>query len=234
MSPVNDLGQPVGYPVEWVPAQPPPRTPIEGRFCRVEALDPARHAADLHAANLLDESGGMWTYMPYGPFESGEAYETWCREMAASDDPLIYAIVDRGSNRAVGVATYLRIEPTMGVIEVGHIAYSPLLQRTAAATETMYLLMRRAFDELGYRRYEWKCDALNEPSRRAADRLGFTFEGVFRQALVYKGRNRDTAWYSVVDSEWPTLRARFEAWLAPSNMDEEGVQRLSLGEVMAS
>jgi RimJ/RimL family protein N-acetyltransferase len=176
----------------------------------------------------------MWTYMPYGPFASLDEHQAWCRQMAASDDPLFYAIIDSASNRAVGVASYLRIEPMLGAIEVGHIAYSPLLQRTAAATEAMYLMMRRAFAELGYRRYEWKCDALNQPSRRAADRLGFTFEGTFRQAIIYKGRNRDTAWYSVIDSEWPDLKARYEAWLAPSNFDEKGVQRQSLGELLFS
>ena len=234
MSPVNELGQPIGDPVEWSPAAPPPRQPIEGRFCRIESLDTDRHAAELHAANLLDESGAMWTYMPYGPFASLDEYRAWCRQMAASDDPLFYAIIDVASGRVAGVASYLRIEPASGVIEVGHIAYSPLLQRTAAATEAMYLMMRRVFAELGYRRYEWKCDALNRPSRRAADRLGFTFEGIFRQATMYKGRNRDTAWYSVTDSEWPDLKARYEAWLAPSNFDEEGVQRQSLGELLAS
>ncbi len=234
MSPINELGQPIGDPLDWSPAAPPPLEPIEGRFCRIEPLDADRHAAELHAANLLDELGAMWTYMPYGPFASLDEYQAWCRQMAASDDPLFHAIIDVASNRAVGVASYLRIEPMSGAIEVGHIAYSPLLQRTAAATEAMYLMMRRAFAELGYRRYEWKCDALNQPSRRAADRLGFTFEGIFRQATMYKGRNRDTAWYSITDAEWPRLRARYESWLAPSNFDEKGVQRRSLGEFLVS
>lgn len=234
MSRVNDLGQPIGEPVDWKPALPPPRAPIEGRYCMIEPLAPVRHAADLHAANSHDDSGAMWTYMPYGPFASEDEYKTWCRQMAEADDPLFHAIIDTGSDRAVGVASYLRIEPAFGVIEVGHIVYSPLLQRTTAATEAMYLLMRRVFDELGYRRYEWKCDALNEPSLRAADRLGFTFGGIFRQALVYKGRNRDTAWYSITDAEWPRLRAGFEAWLDPSNIDEKGAQRRSLAEVLAS
>jgi len=234
VSPVNELGQPIGDPVDWSPAAAPPRQPIEGRFCRIEPLDTDRHAAELHAANLLDESGAMWTYMPYGPFASLDEYQAWCRQIAASDDPLFYAIIDSASNRAVGVASYLRIEPMLGAIEVGHIAYSPLLQRTAAATEAMYLLMRRAFADLGYRRYEWKCDALNQPSRRAADRLGFTFEGTFRQAIIYKGRNRDTAWYSITDAEWPDLKARYEAWLTPSNFDEKGVQRQSLGGLLFS
>ena len=234
MSPVNELGQPVGDPVDWRPASAPPRDPIEGRFCRIEPLDTDRHAAELHAANLLDESGAMWTYMPYGPFASLDEYQAWCQQMSASDDPLFYAVIDTGSGRAVGVASYLRIEAALGVIEVGHIAYSPALQQTTAATDAMFLMMSRVFDALGYRRYEWKCDALNQPSRRAADRLGFTFEGTFRQATMYKGRNRDTAWYSITDAEWPDLKARYEAWLAPSNFDEEGVQRQSLGELLVS
>ena len=154
--------------------------------------------------------------------------------MAAADDPLFYAVVDQASGGAIGVASYLRIEPAVGVIEVGHIAYSPPLRRTTAATEAMYLMMRRVFDELGYRRYEWKCDALNAPSRRAADRFGFSFEGVFRQATMYKGRNRDTAWYSITDVEWPALKARFEAWLDESNFSADGAQRLSLNEVVTS
>jgi RimJ/RimL family protein N-acetyltransferase len=225
MSPVNHLGQPIGDPVPgWVARPRPGRTPIEGRFCRIEALDAARHAEALFQANCRDAAGRMWTYMPYGPFESPQAYTSWAEAAAKGDDPLFHAIVDGASGQAVGVAAYLRIEPAVGVIEVGHIAYSPLLQRTAAATEAMYLLLRRAFDELGYRRYEWKCDALNAPSRTAADRLGFRFEGIFRQATLYKGRNRDTAWYSIVDAEWPARRAAFEAWLGPSNFTAAGEQ----------
>ncbi len=234
MSPPNDLGQPVGESLDWSPVQAPGRTMILGRTCRLEALDASQHGADLHSANLLDESGEMWTYMPYGPFGSLDDYSSWCDSMAASDDPLFYAIVDQASGGAIGVASYLRIEPVVGVIEVGHIAYSPPLQRTTAATEAMYLMMRRVFDELGYRRYEWKCDALNAPSRRAADRLGFSFEGVFRQATMYKGRNRDTAWYSITDVEWPALKARFEAWLDKSNFSADGAQRRSLSEVAIS
>ena len=234
MSPVNDLGQPIGETLDWKATRPRSPMPMEGRFCRIEPLNPDRHAVGLHVANLADETGSMWTYMPYGPFGSEIEYRSWCMGMAETDDPFFYAIVDTASGRAVGVASYLRIEPALGVIEVGHIAYSPLLQRTASATEAMYLMMSRVFDELGYRRYEWKCDALNEPSRRAADRLGFTFEGIFRQATMYKGRNRDTAWYSVIDDEWPDLKERFEAWLAPSNINEEGVQGLSLSEVTTS
>ena len=184
MTPTNGLGQPIGEPVPGWTARPrPPRAPLEGRFCRVEPLDPAHHAAELVAANRQDAAGAMWTYMAYGPFADEAAYRRWAAAMATSEDPLFHAIRDRRTGQAAGVAAYLRIEPAVGVIEIGHIALAPALQRTAAATEAMYLLMRRAFDELGYRRYEWKCDALNAPSRAAALRLGFRFEGIFRQAV---------------------------------------------------
>lgn len=229
--PVNSLGQPIGEPVAgWTPPPPPPREPIAGRYCRLEPLDAARHAEDLHRANLADASGGLWTYMPYGPFATLSDYLAWMRPMCECADPLFFAVVEPGGGRAAGVASYLRIDPPNGSIEVGHILYSPALQRTRAATEAMYLMMRRVF-ELGYRRYEWKCDGLNAPSRAAAARLGFVFEGVFRQAVVYKGRNRDTAWYSVIDAEWPRLRAAYERWLDPSNFDADGRQRASLASL---
>jgi RimJ/RimL family protein N-acetyltransferase len=207
---------------------------MHGRYCRVEPLNPARHGSDLHAANEDDASGGMWTYLSIGPFPDETAYRAWLEDAAESDDPQFHAIVDVGSGRAIGVAAYLRIDPANGVIEVGHLQFSPRLQRTRAATEAMYLMMRRAFDELGYRRYEWKCDSLNAPSRAAAERFGFRLEGIFRQAVVYKGRNRDTAWYSVLDHEWPVLRAAFERWLDPANFDPAGRQRTRLADVRAS
>jgi RimJ/RimL family protein N-acetyltransferase len=232
MTRANQFGQPIGDPLPGWTARPRPgRTPIEGRFCRIEPLDPGRHAASLFEANRRDTEGRMWTYMAYGPFASPQAYATWAEAAAKTEDPLFHAIVDRASGQAVGVAAYLRIEPAVGVIEVGHIAYSPLLQRTAAATEAMYLLQRRAFDELGYRRYEWKCDALNAASRAAAERLGLTFEGIFRNATVYKGRSRDTAWYAAVNSDWPRLKAAFEVWLDPGNFDARGEQRLRLSSL---
>ena len=225
----NELGQPIGEQVpDWQGCHRPGREPLSGRYCRIEALDPQRHARDLFDANARDADGRMWTYMAYGPFAGAEVYLAWAAQSAASQDPLFHAILDQSTGKAVGVAAFLRIEPAVGVIEVGHIAYAPALQRTPAATETMYLLMRRVFDELGYRRYEWKCDALNAPSRAAAARLGFTFEGVFRQATLYKGRNRDTAWYSIIDREWPQRKAAFEAWLDPANFDERGRQRTPL------
>jgi RimJ/RimL family protein N-acetyltransferase len=169
----------------------------------------------------------MWTYLFSGPFSSEQEFTGWLETREDSLDPLYFAIVDEVAGRATGLASYLRIEPAHGSIEVGHLAFSPLLQRTRAATEAMYLMMKHAFD-LGYRRYEWKCDALNAASRRAAERLGFTFEGIFRQAVVYKGRNRDTAWYSVIDREWPARAAAFEDWLAPANFDADGRQRRPL------
>jgi RimJ/RimL family protein N-acetyltransferase len=231
----NEFGQPIGAPLpNWSPRPLPPRIPIEGRFCRVEPLEPDRHAGDLVAANSDDTDGRNWTYLPYGPFPSFDPYREYLVTAARRDDPLVHAIVDRGSGRAVGVASLMRIDPAAGVIEVGGINYSPRLQRQPAATEAMYLLMRRVFDELGYRRYEWKCDSLNAPSREAAQRLGFRYEGLFRQATVYKGRNRDTAWYSIIDSEWPALRAAFERWLEPANFDRDGRQRASLRSLRAA
>lgn len=231
---VNHLRQPIGFPLAgWTARRRPPRSAIEGRYCRVEPIDPDRHTADLHAANLQDTAGANWTYLAYGPFERLDDYRDWLTKTCLGDDPLFHAVVDVATGRAVGVASYLRIDEPAGVIEVGHINYAPPLQRTPAGTEAMYLMMRRVFDELGYRRYEWKCDALNARSRAAAERLGFRFEGIFRQAAVYKNRNRDTAWYSIVDREWPTLKAAFERWLSPENFDSAGGQRQSLARLTA-
>ena len=218
---MNDHGQPIGEPLEWAAVAPPPKHVLEGRWCRLEPLDAGRHAADLHEANVLDD-GSMWTYMPYGPFDDLVAYTAWCEQMAAHEDPMFYAVIVDG--RAVGVASYLRIAPATGVIEIGHIAWSPRLQRTTAATEAVYLMVRHALEELGYRRVEWKCDGLNDPSRRAALRLGFEYEGTFRQATVYKARNRDTAWYAIIDRDWPRIRAAHDAWLDPTNFDDTGQQ----------
>ena len=225
----NELGQPIGFPLpHWTACPRPPRSAMEGRYCRVEPVDPARDAADLHAAYQLDKEGRNWTYLPYGPFVRVEDYRDWLERAAASDDPFVHCIVERQSGRAVGVASYMRIDMAAGVIEVGGINYSPLLQRTHAATEAMYLMMCRVFDEPGYRRYEWKCDALNAPSRAAAQRLGFQYEGMFRQATVYKARNRDTCWFSILDSEWPALKTGFERWLDPTNFELQGRQRWNL------
>ena len=227
----NHLNQLIGFAVpNWRPPPVPDRTTLEGRFCRVEPLDPARHAVDLFNSNRMDAEGRIWTYLPYGPFDRLDDYHAWMEQTCAGDDPLFYAVVNAATNKATGVASYLRIDPPNGSIEVGHINYSPLLQRTPAATEAMYLMMEYVF-RLGYRRYEWKCNALNEASRVAALRLGFSFEGIFRQAAVVKGRNRDTAWYAVIDEEWPALRDAYLHWLDSSNFDEQGRQRARLSDL---
>ena len=203
-----------------------------GRYCRLERLDAAAHASDLHAVNRRDRDGRLWTYLPYGPFDTLGDFSAWLAAVAATTDPMFFAVIDAKTAKPVGVASYLRIDPQSGSIEVGHINYSPVLQRTPAATEAMFLMMERAFDA-GYRRYEWKCNALNAPSRAAALRLGLSFEGVFRQATVVKGRNRDTAWYAAIDAEWPRLRAAFSQWLAPDNFGQDDRQRVSLRSLTA-
>lgn len=217
---------------DWRAPPPPARVTLEGRLCRLEPLA-VEHATALHEANSLDADGRMWDYMWYGPFGDLATYRAWVEQKAASVDPLFFAIVDRVRNAPVGVASYLRIDPPNGVIEVGHLAYSPRLQRTPAATEAMYLMMRYAF-ELGYRRYEWKCNARNAASRSAAARLGFTFEGVFRQHMIVKGRSRDTAWYSVIDGEWRGVRMGFERWLDARNFDSAGRQLRTLADCRAN
>lgn len=229
----NELGQPVGLPVgSWTPPPLPPRESLLGHFCRVEPLDADRHAADLYHAYAADTENRTWTYLPAGPFDSLEAYVEWAQQASRSEDHLFRAIIDTTTGKAVGVASYLRITPASGSIEVGYLAFAPCLQRTPAATEAMYLMMKHAF-ELGYRRYEWKCDALNAPSRAAAQRLGLSFEGIFRQATVYKGRTRDTAWYAAIDQEWTQLDAAFRQWLDPTNFDEHGHQRTRLSDLTA-
>ena len=230
---LNVLGQEVGLLVaNWTPPLFPSYEVMEGRLCRVASVVPDRDAASLYQANSLDKEGRMWTYLPYGPFASFDLYRSWLRVSVLTADPQFYAIIDKTTNQAIGIAAYLRIEPKNGSIEVGHLNFSPLLQKTPIATEAMYLMMKRAFD-LGYRRYEWKCNALNKPSRHAAQRLGLSYEGVFRQATVSKGRNRDTAWYAAIDEEWPALKTAFEQWLAVSNFDEQGKQKLSLSALTA-
>lgn len=229
----NALGQPVGPAVEgWTHRALPSSKPILGRTCLIEKLDFNVHGDDLHGAFGHDADDSNWTYLTVGPFAERPGFDGWLASAAAAGDPFFYAIVDRSTGNAVGVASLMRIDPANGVIEVGCIHFSPLLQRTVIATESMYLLMRHVFDELGYRRYEWKCDALNAPSRRAAERFGFTYEGLFRQAMIYKGRTRDTAWYSIIDTEWAVVRTAFETWLDPGNFDASGSQRRSLGMLM--
>ena len=212
----------------WTPPPRPDMAPLEGRYVRLVRLSADAHAADLHRANSADAA--IWDYLPYGPFSSAAAYHRWIRDITRGEDPLFYAIQNRETGHFGGVASYLRITPDMGTIEVGHINLAPEMQRSRAATEAMFLMMEWAFSA-GYRRYEWKCDALNLPSRRAAQRLGFSCEGLFRQAAVVKGRNRDTAWFACIDKDWPALREAYRAWLDPSNFDADGRQRESLSDL---
>lgn len=209
----------------WTPPPRPDGRRLEGNYARLERLNAAAHAQDLFAANSASDR--IWDYLPYGPFADFKGYSDWVRSFEQSADPFFYAIRNLETGRWEGVASYLRITPEAGSIEVGHINFSPALQRTRAATETMYLMMRWAF-EAGYRRYEWKCNALNLGSRRAAERLGLSYEGIFRQAAVVKGRNRDTAWFAAIDSEWPALRQAFEKWLSADNFSPVGEQKQSL------
>jgi RimJ/RimL family protein N-acetyltransferase len=216
---------PIGPALNWRPVPAPQKRLIEGNYVRLEPVDVARHAEDLLA--LSAGSDEIWTYLGYGPFADLATFRTWLSGCAQSSDPLFVTIVDKASGRASGMASFLRIVPADGVIEIGHIWFAPTLQRTSQATEAIFLLMREAFD-LGYRRLEWKCNALNAPSRRAALRFGFTFEGIFRQHMIVKGRNRDTAWFAMLDHEWPAIRAGFERWLAPENFDAAGRERSRL------
>ena len=227
MSRVNRFGQPIGADLaSWSPPPLPGDDPMVGAHCRLERLDPVVHADALYDALVLRGEEQSWTYLPYGPFASEGEFGNWLAG-CAGNDPLFFAITRTGDAGPSGVASYLRIVPEAGSIEVGHIHYSGRLKRTAAATEAMYLMMARAF-ALGYRRYEWKCDALNEPSRRAALRLGFRYEGTFRNATVSKARSRDTAWYAVIDEEWPRIAGELERWLSPDNFDAGGRQRTRL------
>jgi RimJ/RimL family protein N-acetyltransferase len=222
---------PLGEPVpNWTPPPRPGPEVMEGQWVRLERLDPPRHGPEIHEANRASDA--IWDYMPQGPFATEAEWMTWAEGVAGKDDPCFYAIRDLDSGRAAGVASYLRIAPEAGSIEVGWITLAPVLQRTPAATEAMVLMMRWAL-EAGYRRYEWKCNALNLPSRRAAQRLGLSYEGVFRQATVVKGRNRDTAWFAAIDKEWPALKSAFGTWLARANFDGEGRQRVSLSSLTA-
>jgi RimJ/RimL family protein N-acetyltransferase len=218
----------MGFPVpNWHGATFPPREEMRGRFCHLAPLQTEKHARDLWESFELDTENQTWTYLYHGPFEAFEGLEQWIEFTIHRTDAIPFAIVDATTLKAIGIAMYLRIDSNAGSIEVGNLHFSPLLQRTPAATEAMFLMMERAFAS-GYRRYEWKCNALNAPSRRAALRLGFSFEGIFRQAAVVKGCNRDTAWFSVLDEEWPMLKKGFEKWLSSDNFEADGRQKLSL------
>jgi RimJ/RimL family protein N-acetyltransferase len=213
---------------DWVPPPAPKGEVLTGDYVQLERLDPALHAADLFRAYAAAEQ--VWDYLPYGPFASLEAYRDWAAGQAREVDPFFYVLRNRATGLCGGVASYLRITPASGSIEVGHINLAPEIAGSRASTEAMFLMMDWAF-KAGYRRYEWKCDALNMPSRRAAQRLGFSYEGIFRQATVYKGRNRDTAWFAMIDQEWPALREAYRRWLAPRNFDEAGRQKQSLADL---
>lgn len=228
---LNKSNQKIGKDVHnWKEVPYPEKKVMQGKSCRIEPLSINTHAKDLYNACCLDSELDLWTYLPYGPFENFESYIKWIEISCLGDEPLFYAIVDQKTNKAIGLASYLRIDPKNGSIEVGHICFSKVLSQTHSATEAMYLMMKHVF-ELGYRRYEWKCNALNIPSRNAAKRLGFSYEGIFRQAAVIKGKNRDTAWYAAIDSEWTEIRKALETWLDDTNFNTEGQQNRRLSDL---
>ncbi len=216
----NQFNQTIGYSIKnWQHKAVPSKLKMVGDYCQLELLDIPKHAKKLFNCLSIDNDGSSWTYLPYGPFATCDDFSLWLQKTADLSDTVLYAILDK-HDLPIGIAGYLRINSEHGVIEVGHLHFSKLLQKTPAATEAMYLMMAYAFDELKYRRYEWKCDSLNQPSRNAAERLGFKFEGVFRQCNVFKDRNRDTAWFSILDSEWPAIKNKFINWLHPNNFDD--------------
>ena len=224
--PVNEFGQPVGAALRWAPGPVLVATTLTGRHCTLEPLGEA-HVPGLYAALCVDSPDSIWTYLASGPFRDLETFAAYVADLLVRPATIPLAVL-LPDGTPVGIATYLRVDHANGTAEVGNITYGSVLQRTTAATEAMYLMAAHAFDVVGVRRYEWKCDALNQPSRDAAARLGFTFEGIFRQAVVYKGRNRDTAWFAVTDADWPDLRARYERWLDPANFTRDGTQRTPL------
>ena len=229
----NEFGQPIGFALpDWQGALTPPETRMIGHHCRVEPLIPALHGTGLFQAFSADPEGKLWTYMASGPFRSEDQFMAWIETADADQDSLFHAIVDNTTEQALGLCAFLRIKPAVGVIEVGNITFAPALQQTIMATEAMFLMISRVFDELGYRRYEWKCDALNDASRKAATRLGFTYEGTFAQALVYKNRTRDTAWFAMLDSQWPQLKRAYLQWLNPANFDAGGTQKQTLSSLL--
>ncbi len=225
--------RPLGDPIDWIPARPPGREPLAGSEILLRPVDAGRDTEPIYAASHSPSGDErVWTYLPDGPYESVEQMRAAMEAIEDSEDPHFYSLVRAADQRPLGRAAYMRITPEFGVIEIGSILMTPELQRTRAATEAIFLMIRRAFDELGYRRVEWKCNALNAPSRRAAERFGFEFEGVFRQHMIVKGRNRDTAWFAILDGDWPAIRAGFEAWLEPGNFDGGGAQKQPLGAFM--
>lgn len=232
MNEKNEFGQIVGFVVEnWQPAKFPIKEKMLGQYCKLEHLDISKHAPSLFDSLSIDNFGDSWTYLPYGPFASLEDFCQWL-ELASSEKDIFFCVIlDIEINKPLGICSYLRINPMHGCIEVGHIHFSKLLKRSPAATEAMYLMMNYAFEDLKYRRYEWKCNSLNQASIDAAKRLGFSFEGIFRQCNVFKERNRDTAWFSIIDTEWPRIKGKFQRWLNPDNFDQTGKQKISLREI---
>ncbi|MCO7261537.1 GNAT family N-acetyltransferase [Dickeya zeae] len=230
---LNEYQQPIGNALpDWQGAQLPDGQSLVGRYCRLDRIDVERHAADLYDAYQDADDLRDWTYLPVGPFDTFEAYRIYLTAVATLTDPMHYAVVDLVSGKAVGTLALMRIDAPNGVIEVGHVTYSPRMKRTRLSTEAMSLLLTYVFEDLGYRRFEWKCDSLNAPSRAAALRYGFTFEGIFRQVIVTHKRNRDTAWHSIIDGEYPALRAAYTQWLDEHNFDEEGRQIEKLTELI--
>ena len=228
---MNELGQPIGDALpNFKPGDLPKMERLEGRYVIVECLSKDKHGADLYEVYGPDSPADMWTYLFQNPVQSQEEWSALLDQMLAAQDRFYYAIVDKESGKALGTFALMRINRGSRVIEVGSVTYSPQLKRTRLATEAQYLLARYVFEELEYRRYEWKCDALNQPSRYAAERLGFIYEGTFRQAVVYKGRNRDTDWLAMIDKDWPAVKIRLEKWLSPDNFDENGQQIKSLSD----
>ena len=229
----NKLGQPIGEIVSnWTSRKNPPHTRMEGQYCFIDILDVDIHGEDLFQSFREDINNQDWTYLPYGPFESEKEFAVWLKNECTGNDPLFHSIIDKNNKKSVGMASYLRINSKDGVIEVGHIHYSPLMQKKPIGTEAMYLMMKRVFDELKYRRYEWKCNALNTKSCDAARRLGFKFEGIFKQHMITKRHNRDTAWFSILDKDWLSLKSKFEKWLDRNNFNKDGSQKVSLNSLM--
>jgi RimJ/RimL family protein N-acetyltransferase len=223
---------PLGRELDWAPVERPARAPLRGSHVVLRPVSADDADALFTVSHEPAGDPAIWTYLPDGPYESAEALRAMLAWAEESDDPLFFTLAGLPGEVPLGIASYLRIAPGEGVIEIGHIWFGTPLQRTTAATEAIYLLARHVFDDLGYRRLEWKCNALNAASRRAAERFGFTFEGVFRNHMVVKGRNRDTAWYAITDDEWPAIRRGFDDWLAPENFDGDGRQKRSLGDVI--
>jgi RimJ/RimL family protein N-acetyltransferase len=227
--------RPIGPVVDLLhEARPPERQTLAGTRVRLEPIDPEQHAQSLYALSHGPDMAWLWDYLPHGPFADLADFTGWLEGCAATADPLAFAVIDLRSEQASGMTSYMNIVPADARIEVGQIWYAPPIQRTPLPTEAMFLMFGRVFDELGYRRLEWKCNDFNEPSKQAARRLGFTYEGTFRQHMIVKGRNRDTAWFSLLDFEWPAVRANMERWLSPDNFDAEGRQRTSLSALNAA